>query len=127
MTILSNATSVTKSVTRGLDSLAPALLLGTRLWVANVFFRSGLVKTQSFETTRFLFEYEYQVPLLSPHVAAYLGTLIELTFPVLLALGLGGRLSALVLFVFDFIAMISYPDLQLPGIKDHQLWGVSCW
>lgn len=123
MSILSNVTNITKPVTRGLDSLIPALLLGTRLWVANVFFKSGLVKIQSFEATRFLFEYEYQVPLLSPHVAAYLGTFIELIFPVLLALGLSGRLSAFVLFVFNVIAVISYPALQIPGIKDHQLWG----
>ncbi|MDX1486963.1 MAG: hypothetical protein R3268_02090, partial [Acidiferrobacterales bacterium] len=65
MSILSNAIDITKPMTRALDSLIPALLLGTRLWVANVFFKSGLVKIQSLETTKFLFEYEYQVPLLS--------------------------------------------------------------
>lgn len=123
MSILLNAISITRPVTRALDSLIPALLLGTRLWVANVFFKSGLVKIQSFETTKFLFEYEYQVPLLSPHVAAYLGTFIELVFPVLLAFGLGGRLSAFMLFIFNIIAVISYPALTIPGVKDHQLWG----
>ena len=68
-------------------------------------------------------EFEYQVPLLSPTIAAYLGTFTELTFPVLLALGLGGRFSAIVLFIFNIAAVISYPDLQIPGVKDHQLWG----
>ena len=91
--------------------------------VANVFFKSGLVKIQSFESTIFLFEYEYQVPLLSPTVAAYLGTFTELTFPVLLALGLAGRFNAVVLFIFNIMAVISYPDLNIPGLKDHQLWG----
>jgi putative oxidoreductase len=35
-----------------------------RLWVANVFWTSGLTKIQSFETILQLFQYEYAVPLL---------------------------------------------------------------
>jgi putative oxidoreductase len=47
----------------------------------------------------------------------------ELFLPVLLALGIGARFSAIALFVFNIVAVISYPDLSDAGIKDHMLWG----
>jgi putative oxidoreductase len=43
---------------------------------------------------------------------------------VLLAFGLAGRFAAFVLFVFNIIAVISYPTLNAAGIADHQLWGL---
>ena len=43
---------------------------------------------------------------------------------MLLALGLGGRLSAAALFIFNIIAVISYPELMEAGLRDHQLWGI---
>lgn len=109
---------------RVLEFFGPLAFLGIRLWVANVFWKSGVNKYQSWETTKFLFQYEYKVPLLSPEVAAFLGTATELIFPVLLALGLGGRFAAFVLFVFNIIAVISYPGLNEAGIQQHQLWGL---
>lgn len=109
----------------GLENyLAPVLDLGIRLLVAGVFFQSGLVKIQSWDTTLALFENEYAVPLLPPELAAYLGTGAELVLPVFLVLGLGGRLTAAALFVFNIIAVISYPDLGEVGLKDHQYWGL---
>ena len=42
----------------------PVLLLFCRLWVAYVFFNSGLTKIATWDSTLYLFEYEYQVPLL---------------------------------------------------------------
>jgi len=107
-----------------LDALAPLVDLGVRLFVAAVFFRSGLSKIASWESTLALFDGEYAVPFLSPEVAAYLGTGIELGFPVLLLLGLGSRFAAFVLFVFNIVAVISYPDLGAAGLKDHQTWGL---
>ena len=38
--------------------------------------------------------------------------------------GDGGRLSAAALFVFNIIAVVSYPDLGEVGLKDHQYWGL---
>jgi len=108
---------------RWLNFAAPALDLAIRLYVANVFFKSGLTKIASWDTTLTLFEYEYDVPLLPTELAAYLGTAAELTLPVLLALGLAGRFSAFALFVFNYIAVISYPDLSEGGLKDHFYWG----
>lgn len=102
----------------------PIAEMGLKLWVANVFFKSGLTKIESFDTTLMLFEDEYAVPVLSPVVAAYLGTVAELVLPVLLVLGLGGRLIPLGLFLFNIVAAISYPDLSNAGIQDHIIWGL---
>ena len=109
---------------RRLDGLSPAVDLVVRVFVATVFFKSGLTKVASWATTVSLFENEYAVPLLSPEAAAALGTTVELVFPVLLVLGLGGRLSAFVLFVFNIVAVVSYPDLGEVGLRDHQMWGL---
>jgi putative oxidoreductase len=111
-------------VVRGLDQLSPLVDLVIRVFIAMVFFKSGLTKIASWASTVSLFENEYAVPLLSPEVAAALGTAVELTFPVLLVLGLGTRLSAFVLFVFNIVAVISYPDLGDVGLRDHQMWGL---
>jgi putative oxidoreductase len=103
---------------------APVLDLVIRVWVAKAFFLSGLTKIQSWDSTLALFENEYSVPLLPPELAAYMGTFTELFFPVLLVLGLGTRFAAGVLFVFNIIAVISYPDLGEVGLRDHQYWGL---
>lgn len=103
---------------------APILDLVIRFWVGKVFFISGLVKIQSWSTTLALFESEYQVPVLPPQLAAYLGTGAELILPVFIVLGLGGRIAAAALFVFNIIAVMSYPDLSEVGLKDHQYWGL---
>ncbi len=48
----------------------PVLLLFCRLWVAWVFFNSGLTKIATWDSTLYLFELEYQVPLLPWELAA---------------------------------------------------------
>ena len=103
--------------------LSPILDLGVRLYVARVFWKAGIVKIQSWDSTLMLFEYEYNVPLLPFDVAAYLATGVELAAPVLLVLGFGGRVAALALFMLNYVAAISYPDISIAGIKDHLLWG----
>lgn len=107
-----------------LGTLTPLLDFAIRYLVAEAFFKSGLTKIASWDTTIALFENEYAVPLLSPELAAYLGTATELAIPVLLVLGLFTRPAALVLFVFNVIAVISYPDLSEGGLKDHMYWGL---
>jgi len=129
-TTLKHATKTARPVhwlrrlTHGLNLLAPLGDLAIRLWVAKVFWQSGLTKAQSFDTTLQLFRYEYSVPLLPPEVAAYLATFSELTFSVLLAAGLAGRFSAAALFVLNIVAVISYPALEANAIGYHQLWGL---
>lgn len=106
------------------ETLAPVLDLGIRGYVASVFFQSGLTKIASWDATLALFEEIYAVPVLPPALAAWLGTAAELLLPILLVLGLGGRFAALALFVFNIVAVVSYPDLSEAGLKDHQFWGV---
>jgi putative oxidoreductase len=110
--------------TRLVDRLQPLLALGLRVYVARVFVLSGLTKIQDWSVTLALFENEYHVPVLSPPAAAVLGTATELSMPVLLALGLGTRFAAGVLFVFNIVAVVSYPDLPDIAVKDHILWGL---
>lgn len=124
MSLIDKAAHLAGPAIKGLDWLSPALDLVIRLWVANVFWKSGLTKIMSWDSTIALFTYEYHVPLLPPEVAAPLAAAIELTFPVFLVLGLGTRFAALVLFLFNMMAVISYPDLSEAGLKDHTYWGL---
>jgi len=115
--------TITKIYTK-IDMAAPIANLAIRLWVANVFFKSGLTKIKTWDSTLYLFENEYSVPLLPPETAAMMGTTVELFFPVLLVLGLAGRIGAFVLFIFNIIAVISYPELNAAGLRDHEVWGI---
>jgi putative oxidoreductase len=108
---------------RALESLQPLALLGARLYVANVFFSSGLTKLHDWETTLALFADEYRVPLLPSPLAAVLGTGGELVLPVLLALGLGGRFAAAGLFVVNAVAVISLAEVPPAALQQHQFWG----
>ena len=103
--------------------LSGALLLLARCWVAAVFLRSGWLKLSAWDSTLYLFEFEYRVPLLPWQWAAYAGTATELLLPLFLLAGLFTRPVALLLFGFNAMAVISYPALWAGGFHDHQLWG----
>lgn len=118
---------------KGLERLGPAGLLLIRLWVAMAFWRAGVVKFSDPVGTAYLFNYEYQVPLLPPAVAASVGTWVELILPWLLGLGLMGRAAAAFLFVYNIVAVVSYPELWPNGFwnglwgndfVDHKAWGL---
>ena len=111
------------ALTTGLDALQPAAALLARLYVAQVFFLSGLTKLRDWETTVALFTDEYKVPLLPPAVAAVMGTTGELVLPILLILGLGGRFSALGLSVVNVVAVISLSDIAPAAFQQHVFWG----
>jgi putative oxidoreductase len=106
-----------------IDKLQTLLLLGFRLYVARVFFLSGLTKIHDWSITIALFTNEYHVPVLPPALAAFMGAATELSMPVLLVLGLATRFGAFVLFFFNIIAVVSYAALPDIAIKDHILWG----
>jgi len=112
-------------------------LLLARLTLATIFWRSGQTKIEGFqldlidmkfqwgwpvmaESTLFLFEYEYNVPLLSPGFAALLATFAEHLLPLLLLLGFMTRSGALMLLVMTLVIQIFvYPDAWVT----HGLWG----
>jgi len=111
-----------------LDILSPVGDLIVRLYVANIFFMSGLTKIQSWQSTINLFQYEYSVPLLSAQWAAITGTAAELILPVLLVLGLGGRLAILLFFAYNALTVAFYPYLWTQdgamGLSQHITWGL---
>jgi putative oxidoreductase len=114
-------------LTRLVDRLQPLGLLALRLYVSSVFFRAGIIKISDWSATLALFHDEYKVPLLPPDVAACVGAFGELSFPILITLGLAGRFGAAGLFVVNVMAVLSYPQLwgfDCPaGIHMHFVWG----
>lgn len=109
-----------------LQRAAHAVDLGIRLYVAEVFFRSGLLKIDNWSGTLYLFHNEYRVPLLPPEAAAWLGTFGELFFPPLLALGLAARFAALSLTVFNVMAVVSFWHVlsgNEAALMSHVFWG----
>lgn len=99
-----------------------------RYWIARIFFLSGLSKIQDWNTTLVLFKYVYSTPLLSPMIAAYIGTGVELIFPVLLLIGFGGRFFLFLFFVYNIVCALSFSFLWTPagsaGLDDHITWGI---
>lgn len=106
-----------------LEHLQPAAQLAARVYVASVFFRSGLTKLRDFDTTIALFMDEYHVPLLDPTVAAVAGTAGELVLPVLLAFGLAGRFAAAGLSVMNVVAVLSLTEIAEAALQGHVFWG----
>lgn len=76
-------------------------------------------KWQISENTFMLFQYEYNLPLVPFHLAAAMGTAVELAAPVLIVLGLASRAAAAALLVMVMtIQFLVYPAQWL----DHSLW-----
>jgi putative oxidoreductase len=98
------------------------IALASRIAVADVFWRSGQTKVNGFsirEETFYLFREEYKVPLVPPDLAAYLSTIGEHVFPILLFFGLASRLSALGLFGMTMVIQL----FVVPGgWPEHILW-----
>ena len=101
------------------DALVALVL---RVFPALVFWQSGQTKVEGFsikDSTWFLFEHEYALPLIPPEMAAVTATVAEHLLPVLLVLGLCTRLSALgLLGMTAVIQIFVYPDAWMT----HGLW-----
>jgi putative oxidoreductase len=121
---LARAVHLSDRLDRLIEGFQPAAAVLARLYVARVFFASGLTKLRDWETTLALFTDEYHVPLLPPEVAALLGTAGELGLPVLLVLGLGGRFAALGLCVVNAVAVVSLSEIAPAALQQHMTWGV---
>lgn len=91
------------------------VLLVQRIGIGAVFFQSGRTKVEGLftipDTTVELFRYEYALPLVPPHIAAYAAATSEHVFPILLFLGLFTRVSAAALLGMTLVIQIFvYPD-----------------
>lgn len=102
---------------------APLADLFARLVLFRVFFYAGTAKLDNWSGTLELFQYEYQVPLLPPALAAYMGTASELACSVLLLVGLAARLATLPLIgitlTIQFVLGAANPVYNQ---LDHFLW-----
>jgi len=108
----------------GIARLIPGWLLAllARGSIAYTFWSSGRTKVSGFldisDSTFFLFEQEYAVPLIPSQIAAHIATYAEHFFPILLILGLFTRFAALSLLVMTSVIQIFvYPDA----------WSVHMW
>jgi putative oxidoreductase len=107
-----------------------------RFSIAAVFWKSGQTKVQGFQidpiggiyelglprfadSTIDLFKDEYNLPLVSPEVAALFAASAEHIFPVLILMGLATRLSALALLIMTAVIQ----TLVYPGAyPTHGTW-----
>jgi putative oxidoreductase len=112
---------------RRLNALASRLpwdlaAIPLRVFPATVFFASGQTKVDGWriaDSTWYLFEHEYALPLIPSSWAAVMAVVAEHLFPVLLILGLATRFSALSLLVMTaVIEIFVYPDAW----QTHGLW-----
>jgi len=90
----------------------PPLDLLTRLWLAQVFLVSGILKVADWETAIELATHEYPVTWLDPVVAAWLGVTVELLGGGLLALGFLSRYAAASLLVLTLVIQVNYFALE---------------
>lgn len=102
-----------------LERLSPLPVLGMRLWIADIFWKSGMSKLSDWEGTVALFADEYQVPLISPELAATLGTATELVAPILITLGLAARLGAASLLFMTAVIEFTYMHFDI-----HLVWAL---
>jgi len=110
-----------------------------RLALAVPFWKSGILKWHGFlqlsDTAIDLFTQEFQVhlpggpyPFPAPAVFAFLSGCGEVTFPVLLVLGIGTRFAALGLILMTCIIELTVPE----GWPIHLTWlamalGIAAW
>ena len=88
-----------------------ALALVARAATFSVFWRSGTQKLSDWNATLLLFENEYHVPVLPPHVAAYMAASMELGGSVLVLVGLLTRVTTLALLGMVLtIQLFIYPE-----------------
>ena len=86
------------------------IAIPARVFPAVTFWLSGRTKVDGLlrvsDSTVFLFQHEYDIPLIPFRIAAYLTTYAEHLLPILLLVGLASRLSAAAVFVMTAIIQI---------------------
>lgn len=97
--------------------ISPLVLLAIRLWMAQIFWYSGLVKISDWQSTLALFGQIYKVPYIPYDIAAYLATMTELTCPILLTLGIATRLATIPMIIMTLVIQFTY--LQS---SEHLYW-----
>lgn len=107
------------NIIKKLEAISFLPILGMRLWIANVFWNSGMSKLSDWQGTIALFADEYKVPILPPEIAAMLGTATELSMPILLVVGLGSRFAASALLFMTAVIEFTYMHFDI-----HEVWAL---
>lgn len=130
-------TAIIRRIIAGCERIPHAwIALLARFSIAAIFWQSGQTKIEGLainfisgefslgwprlsESALTLFEYEYQLPLISPALAAPMAALAEHIFPLLILAGLATRFSAFALLVMTVvIQLFVYPG----AYATHGVW-----
>lgn len=97
--------------------------LAMRVSIALVFWQSARTKVEGIltlkQSTFFLFQYEYALPLIPHEIAAYMATYAEHFFAILILLGFATRFGAAALLVMTLVIQV----FVYPGAWPlHLMW-----
>lgn len=111
-----------------IDFFSPLGMAMLRVWIALIFWNSGLTKVSNMDSAIFLFEEEYKThekltffghQIFTPEMAAYLAASVEILFPILLVIGLYTRGAAAFLLVLTAIIELTYQSSP-----QHIIWSI---
>ena len=108
-------------------TLSPLLDLAIRLFMANIFFKSGWLRLQDFLNGQWqnqitAFTDYHPIPGIPGEIAAVAGTASEIILPVLLALGLFTRVGATGLLIMTLTIQFIVPEQYGVANNDHYMW-----
>jgi len=108
-------------------TLSPLVDLGIRLFMANIFWKSGILKYKSWKNGQWeevitAFRDYHPIPGVPPEMAAIGGTLGELILPLMLAFGLFTRIGAGGLLIMAIVIQFIVPAEYELSNPDHYMW-----
>jgi len=100
------------------NEIESIVALGIRLYIAQIFYRSGIVRVNSWDSQEFMFTDIHPVPFLPPSLAAPFTTFSEIGLAMAFAFGFLGRLSGMGLLVMTLVIQLIVA--QTPqGVENH--------
>ena len=93
-------------------SASPVVDLLIRMWLAQMFFASAVVKLAHWGDALYLAAHEYPVAWMNPVTAACLGVSIEFFGAALLAVGLATRFAAVSMLILAVVVQLNYVVLD---------------
>ncbi len=108
-------------------ALKPILNLSIRIYMALIFWKSGVLKFESWQNDQWedvveAFTDYHPIPGVDPNMAAIGGTIGELVLPAMLALGLFTRVGAAGLLVMTIVIQYIVPEDYGVANPQHYFW-----